>query len=335
MATGNRPRFVVFAPALALLLLLAGAVNGQEYRGKIQGLVTDSSQAAVGGARVTLRNVNTGVEAVRETESTGRFVFDLVQPGTYTVTVESAGFNKFIQENIGVVTAGDVTVTAQMTVGAVTETVSVTAEANAVQFSTSTMTTTVQGTMLNDLPVLARNPFTLALLNPAVVNQYWDVSHRNPFYMWSNAGLDVGGSTGGKNDQLLDGVPTGVAARGSYNSPMDAVQEVVVQQNAVDAEYGFSAGGVLNLSMKSGTNDFHGSAYWFGRNPYFNAVTDPITRTPSVVKNNIWEERSVTRSRRTRSSTSSYTSNGRRPSPPRTYRQSPRTSSGRATSLIL
>jgi hypothetical protein len=63
---------------------------------------------------------------------------------------------------------------------------------------------------------------------------------------------------------------------------------VVVQQNAVDAEYGFSAGGVLNLSMKSGTNDFHGSAYWFGRNPVFNAVVDPITRTESVVKNNIW-----------------------------------------------
>jgi hypothetical protein len=260
----------------------------QEYRGTVQGIVTDPSQAAVTGARVTLKNINTGVEATRTTDATGRFVFDLVQPGTYTATVEASGFSKFIRENISVLTAGDVTVTAQMAVGGVAESVTVSAEVAAVQFNTSTMTTTVQGTLLKDLPVLARNPFTLALLNPAVVNQYWDVSHRNPFYMWSNAGLDVGGSTGGKNDQLLDGVPTGVAARGSYNSPMDAVQEVVVQQNAIDAEYGFSAGGVLNLSMKSGTNDFHGSAYWFGRNPYFNAVVDPITRTPSVVKNNIW-----------------------------------------------
>jgi hypothetical protein len=272
----------------ALLVLLGAAMYGQESRGKVQGTVSDASQAAIAGARVTLKNVNTGVEAVRQSEATGRFVFDLVQPGTYMVTVESAGFNKFIQENIPVVTAGDVTVNAAMTVGNVSESVTVSADVAAVQFNTSTMTTTVQGTMLQDLPVLARNPFTLALLNPAVVNQYWDVSHRNPFYMWSNAGLDVGGSTGGKNDQLLDGVPTGVAARGSYNSPMDAVQEVVVQQNAVDAEYGFSAGGVLNLSMKAGTNEFHGSGYWFGRNPYFNAVVDPITRTPSVVKQNIW-----------------------------------------------
>lgn len=274
--------------SIICLVATAGLALGQESRGRVQGMVTDPTQAAVVGAKVTLRNVNTGVETVRETDAAGFYRFDFVIPGTYSVTVQASGFSKFVQENITVLTAGDVTVNAPLAMGAVTEAVTVSAAVSAVQFNTSTMTTAVQGSMLKDLPVLARNPFTLALLNPAVVNQYWDVSHRNPFYMWSNSGLDVGGSTGGKNDQLLDGVPTGVAARGSYNSPMDAVQEVVVQQNAVDAEYGFSAGGVLNLSMKSGTNDWHGTAYWFGRNPYFNAVVNPITRTKSVVKNNIW-----------------------------------------------
>jgi hypothetical protein len=282
------PNRTAAARAVALLALLAAAAFSQESRGRVQGSVTDATQAAVVGAKVTLRNVNTGVESTIETDTSGSYRFNYVLPGSYSVIVEAAGFNKYIQENVTVLTVGDTTVNAQLAVGGVTEAVTVTEAVAAVQFNTSTMTTAVQGTMLKDIPVLARNPFTLALLNPAVVNQYWDVSHRNPFYMWSNAGLDVGGSTGGKNDQLLDGVPLGVAARGSYNSPMDAVQELVVQQNAVDAEYGFSAGGVLNLSMKSGTNDFHGSAYWFGRNPAFNAVTDPITRTESVVKNNIW-----------------------------------------------
>ncbi len=284
-------KWIHFAvPVVVCLIMLGIAIPlaAQEYRGRVQGNVTDPTQAAVVAAKVTLKNVNTGIESVRETDAAGFYRFDFVQPGIYTVAVEAAGFNRFVQENVTVVTAGDITVNAPLVVGGVTETVTVSEVVAAVQFNTSTMTTTVQGTMLKDLPVLARNPFTLALLNPAVVNQYWDVSHRNPFYMWSNSGLDVGGSTAGKNDQLLDGVPTGVAARGSYNSPMDAVQEVVVQQNAVDAEYGFSAGGVLNLSMKSGTNDYHGSAYWFGRNPVFNAVVDPITRTESVVKNNIW-----------------------------------------------
>ncbi|MCW5978656.1 MAG: TonB-dependent receptor [Bryobacteraceae bacterium] len=278
----------ILISAFAMLVLLAVVATGQESRGRVQGNVTDPSQAAIVAAKVTLSNVNTGVETARETDAAGYFRFDFVVPGTYTLAVESPGFNRYIQENVVVLTAGAVTVNPELTVGNVTEAVTVTAEVASVQFNTSTMTTTVEANVLKDIPVIARNPFTLALLNPAVVNQYWDVSHRNPFYMWSNSGLDIGGSTGGKNDQLLDGVPTGVAARGSYNSPMDAVQEVVVMQNSVDAEFGFSAGGVLNLSMKSGTNDWHGTAFYFGRNPVFNAMANRITRDPSFIRNHIW-----------------------------------------------
>ena len=278
----------VFAVVVVLALLCGGVAYGQDYRAKVQGLVTDSTQAAVVGAKVTLRNMGTGVEAVKQTEASGRYVFEFVTPGTYAVSVEATGFNRWNQENITVLTRGDVTVNATLTVGAVSESINVTESIAQVQFNTSTMTTMVTGQLLKDIPVLARNPFTLALLNPAVINRYWDVAHRNPFYMWSSNGMDVGGQTGGKNDMLLDGVPLGYAARGSYNAPMDAVQEVAVQQNAVDAEFGFSAGGVFNLSMKSGTNDYHGTAYYFGRNPRLNAVTNRLTRATSVVRNHIW-----------------------------------------------
>jgi hypothetical protein len=263
-------------------------VFAQEYRAKVQGVITDPTQAAVAGATVTLRNVNTGVEASRQTEATGTYLFDFVQPGTYSISVQAAGFQRFVRENVNVLTRGDVTIDAQLTVGGVAETVTVTQQVTQVEFNTSTMTTTVQGNMLKDIPILARNPFTLAMLNPAVINKYWDVSHRNPFYMWSSNGLDIGGRTGGKNDMLLDGVSLGLSARGSYMPSMDAVQEVAVQQNALDSEFGFSAGGTLNVSMKSGTNDFHGSAYYFGRNPKLNAMTNRITRGTSVVKNHIW-----------------------------------------------
>ncbi len=272
---------------LAPTVLLIGIASGQEYRARVQGLVSDPSQAAIAAARVTLRNANTGIETTRETDATGHYLFDFVQPGTYSVTVEAAGFQRFVQENITVLTRADVTVNAALTVGTLAETVTVTEQAGQIQFNTSTMTTTVQGSMLRDIPVLARNPFTLAMLNPAVINRYWDVAHRNPFYMWSSNGLDVGGRTGGKNDMLLDGVSLGVSARGSYMPSMDAVQEVAVQQNALDAEFGFSAGGTLNVSMKSGTNDFHGTAYYFGRNPRLNAVTNRTTGAFSVVKNHI------------------------------------------------
>lgn len=260
----------------------------QEYRARVQGLVADTSQAAVAGAKVTLKNVNTGVDEIKTTDATGHYLFDFVQPGNYTVSVEAAGFQRYIRENVSVLTRADVTVDVALSVGAVSETVAVTGEVAQVEFNSSTMTTTVQGSMLQNVPVLARNPFTLALLNPAVVNQYWDVAHRNPFYMWSSGGLDVGGATGGKNDLELDGVSLNVSARGSYNLPMDAVQEVAVSQNSTDAEYGFSAGGTLNLSMKGGTNDYHGTAYYFGRNPSLNAMTNRMTREPSVIRNHIW-----------------------------------------------
>src|SRR5690349_8422716 len=271
---------------LGLIALVAGIATAQESRGRVQGTVADPSQAAIANASVTLRNVNTGVESTRQADAAGHYLFDFVQPGTYSITVQAAGFSRFVQENIPVLTAGDVTVNATLTVGAVSETVNVTEEVSSVQFNTSTMTTTVQGVMLDNLPVLARNPFTLALLNPAVVNQYWDVAHRNPFYMWSNGGLDIGGPTGGKNEQLLDGTPLNISARGSYNLPMDAVQELTVQQNAMDSEFGFSAGGTLNLSQKSGTNEYHGTAYYFGRNPALNALANRITRDPNIVRTN-------------------------------------------------
>ncbi|MCC6363823.1 MAG: carboxypeptidase regulatory-like domain-containing protein [Bryobacterales bacterium] len=280
---------ILWASCLVGIALLSTApAPGQDYRAKVQGSVSDPSQAKIAGAKVLLKNINTGVESSRETDSNGTYIFDFVVPGTYSLTVEASGFQKYIQENIVVQTRGDVTINAQLVVGGVAETVTVTGQVSSVQFNSATMTTMVTGQLLKDLPVLARNPFTLALLNPAVINRYWDVSHRNPFYMWSNSGMDVGGNTGGKNDQLLDGVPLGYAARGSYNASMDAVQEVQVQQNAVDAEFGFSAGGTLNLSMKSGTNEFHGSGYYFGRNPYFNALQNRITRTASTVRNHNW-----------------------------------------------
>ncbi len=273
---------------LAMIVLVGQVANAQDYRAKVQGMVSDPSQAAIVAARVTLKNINTGVETTKETDATGRYLFDFVQPGTYSLAIEAPGFQKFVRENIVALTRGDITVDAQLAVGAVTQALEVTDLVSSVEFNTSTMTTTVQGTMLKDLPVLARNPFTLALLNPAVVNQYWDVAHRNPFYMWSNGGMDIGGPTGGKNDQELDGTTLNISARGSYNAPMDAVQEVAIQQNAMDAEFGFSAGGTLNLSMKSGTNEYHGTAYYFGRNPSANALANRITRDENIIRQNIW-----------------------------------------------
>jgi hypothetical protein len=100
--------------------------------------------------------------------------------------------------------------------------------------------------------------------------------------------MDIGGPTGGKNEQLLDGTPLNVSARGSYNAPMDPVQQVAVMENTPDAKYGFSVGGTLNLAMKTGTNQYHGDLYYFGRQPALNALANRVVRQPFSDKYNIY-----------------------------------------------
>ncbi|MBI1792449.1 MAG: carboxypeptidase regulatory-like domain-containing protein [Acidobacteria bacterium] len=272
---------------LAPVLILACVSLAQDYRGRVQGIVTDPSNAAITRATVTLLNNNTRAATVRITDESGHYLFDFVEPGAYTLTTDGAGFGRFVQENVQVLVRSDLTVNVTLKVGDVNQTITIADSAVEIQFNTTTLSQTVDGTMLKELPVLARNPFTLALLDPAVVNRYSDVNKRNPFYQLSTTGVDVGGQTSGRNEVQIDGSPIGVGSRGSYAPPMDAVQEFTVQQNSVDAESGFSAGGVLNVGMKAGTNQYHGSLYYFGRNPSLNAVSNVFSRAPNMVRNHV------------------------------------------------
>jgi len=277
-----------FFRCFVLTLVAASLAWCQDYRAKVQGVVTDSTDAAVVGAKITLRNVNTGIVTTRDSGANGAYLFDNVEPGTYVLVAEMSGFSKQQQEGILVQTRADVSVNFTLKPGALVETVTVNAQAVTLQFNSSTRELTIDRKMLMDLPVKARNPFTLALLDPAVVSRY--TAEKNPFFMWSSSQMDVGGNTTMKNDLLLDGAPIQVGPKGSYAPPMDAVQEFSIQQNSVDAEFGHSAGGTMSVSMKSGTNEIHGTAYYFGRNPALNAVVNPTTvpRTRNFIRNHIW-----------------------------------------------
>lgn len=272
--------------ALVLGLSAFQVAHAQEYRGRVQGVVTDASQAVVVDAKVTLTNVRTGVSTARTTDHTGHYLFDMVEPGNYRITVELEGFNRFVQENILVENRGDVTVNAVLQVGSLAETVTVSESPVAVKFNTTTMELTMDNTMVRNLPIVARNPFTLALLNPAVVSTY--THQKNPFYMWAASSIEVGGTQSRTGDVLVDGMPVMQGPKSSYAPTMDATTEVTVQQNSIDAEYGHSSGGIVNVSMKSGTNELHGTAYYFGRNPVLNAVSNPLTRAKNEIRNHIW-----------------------------------------------
>ena len=284
----NDLRAVHLAAAAFLCLAAVAPPRGaaQELRGRVQGVVSDTSGAVIPAASVTLRNVNTNVSVTRETNEVGSYVFDFVLPGAYELRVELDGFRTFLQQNILVQTRADITVNAAMEVGAVAETITVEEAPVAVSFNSTTMETTLDTKMTNELPIIHRNPFLLAQLDPAV--QYRGGAETSPYHHWAASQMDVGGDTAYKNNILLDGVPQLVGAKGTYVPAMDAVSEVNVQQNAVDAEYGNSAGGTISVQMKSGTNEWHGSAYYFGRNPALNARPNALASTASVVRRNVW-----------------------------------------------
>jgi hypothetical protein len=270
----------------AALLLAVPSAWAQDTRGKIQGRVTDATDAVIVGANVTLQNNNTAVSTNARSNETGQYLFDFVIPGTYTITVEMAGFNKFIAKEILVQARADITIDARLQAGSTSESITVEASAVAVNFNTSTMGLTIDTKMTNNLPIIHRNPFLLASLNPSVVVR--STTEQSPFHHWAGSQLDVGGNTSTKNDIILDGAPSMTGQKSSYTPPMDAVSEVNLQQNAVDAEFGHSAGGILSVAMKAGTNDFKGTAYYLGRNPKLNALADRIARRENLTRQNVW-----------------------------------------------
>ncbi|MPY87494.1 MAG: carboxypeptidase regulatory-like domain-containing protein [Luteitalea sp.] len=249
-------------------------VHGQDYRARVQGLVVDPDQAVIPGATVSLLNVSTGVSTVRQTNDTGRYLFDYVEPGFYVLTAELDGFAPFTVENIRVQSRGDVTVDAVLNPGGIEESVTVTETPAAVQFNTTSVSLSVDTKLANELPRFDRNPFKLSLLDPAAVNTRTEM---NPYHSWAANSVDLGGGTSLKNDLRVDGSPIGVGHKATYTPPPDAVQEVTILQNSVDAESGHSGGGVVSITMKSGTNEWQGSAFFAGRYPELNAITNRTT----------------------------------------------------------
>ena len=182
---------------IALLLIFAASGVAQDYRGRIEGLVTDETKAVIAGSTVTLVNVNTGVRVVRQTSDTGLYLFDLVDPGTYTVTIEATGFSRYVQERIVVETRGDITVNATLKPGALQETITVNETPNAVEFNSANRDFTIDSKMAEEIPRFDRNPFKMTLIAPSAVNTRGEMM---PYHSWSANSVDLGGGTNLKND---------------------------------------------------------------------------------------------------------------------------------------
>ncbi len=224
---------------LALWLVsLAGLAFAQDYRAKMQGLVSDASGGAIPNAKVILRNNGTGVEVTRVSNGEGNFNFDFVESGTYTVLVEATGFKKFEQRNILVQNRGDLTVNAKLEVGGVSEVITIQDTPVAVQFNSSSDTTTVGNEIISQLPIRGRNAFNITTLDPTINGGENANGENRPYHHAFANEFDAGGGTNRANDIQLDGVPLTSSYKTSYTPSIEAVQEVSFQKNAVDSEYG-------------------------------------------------------------------------------------------------
>jgi len=192
--------------AILLFAVAAGVAQAQEFRGRVQGIVTDTTGAIVPGVGVVLRNDNTGVESSRTTNKDGWYLFDYVDPGTYSLTAALSGFKTELRKAVRVQQRADLTVDFKLELGSLVETVSVTEAPLGLQFTTATRDLTVEQEMVKELPSSTRNPFQLAILDPITVNRGSTVETQ-PYHHRTANEVDVGGGARYRNDIVLDGTP--------------------------------------------------------------------------------------------------------------------------------
>ena len=272
-------------------LLLGGVLFSQGYFGTISGELTDPSAAVVPGARVTLTDQSRGYTLSATSDSSGRYLFTPVQPGTYSVSVEMAGFQKAVRTNIVVNVSEKVTANFRLQIASATQTVQVTEQAQMLHTEDAVTGQVVNRRFINDLPLVDRYVLDFTMLGPGVNNMDDQNSVGD-----TGTNFVSNGSRGASADILMDGAsitnfePNGGVTNVTYVPSAEAVEELKVQQTNFSAEYGFSGASIVNMITRSGSNSFHGSVYDYLRNQatdannWFNNQADvPI---PPVHRNN-------------------------------------------------
>jgi hypothetical protein len=249
-----------------LALLVCGSAAAQDARGTIAGTVRDTSKAIVPGASVTVTNVAMGTTVSAVTNDEGVFEAPYLIPGTYEVSVELPGFRKYVRQDLRLSIADRLQLEIELEVGGTVEEVTVTGDAALLETTTASLGSVVDARRVAELPTPHGDPYALIGL-AAGVSYTGSTRLDRPFEPTHIVGYAMDGTRGNRSDLTIDGVPSTATANAgeviaSYVPPPDIVQEFKVQTATFDASFGNTEGGVTNLSIKSGTNALHGTAYY-------------------------------------------------------------------------
>jgi hypothetical protein len=268
-------RFILWGLALVTVLGLCCASQpllSQQITASITGTVEDSSGAALPGATVTARDVERGTSATAKTGQGGEYNFNDIPIGNYEVKAEAAGFDTAIQPPITLVLNQRARVDFKMKVGAVTNTVQVSSEAAQLQAETTQVSTLINASTITSIPLATRNYVELTLLAPGSITP-----NNSTFNTGDNANYGGRPSINGNREQgnnfILDGMDNNQTSENTLAvtpSP-DAIEEFNLITSNASAEFGNFQGGIINASIKSGTNQFHGDVWEFFRNDVLNA----------------------------------------------------------------
>ena len=262
-----RSIFTIFL-TLALLSALSVSSFGQAATSRITGTVTDSSGSIIEGATVKLKNEATGVALTQTTTSGGVYGFTSLEAGRYTVSVEQAGFKSSVRTGNVVQVGTPLNVDVALEIGQVTEVVTVQADATVVQSNTATLGNVIDQRTIETLPLNGRNPLTLVVLEPGVVQRSAG---------GAGSGIHINGSRDRAFNVTIDGIDANESSvpnpvSNLYRINPDNVKEFKVTTNNATAEEGRNSGASITLSTRSGTNGVHGTVYYFLRNDAFNST---------------------------------------------------------------
>jgi hypothetical protein len=265
-----------------LAVLLHSTLVAQEFRGTISGAVLDAQSSLIPKARIQAMEMRTGARSVVVSDNAGRYVIPFLAPGTYQITATAAGFKRFVQDNFILETSAQPVLDIHLEVGDVSQSVSISAEAPLIETANGSVAEPITARQVEDMPLSGRTPYILGNLAIGVTHVASGSSavgdlKANPWDNSPNGTFSSAGAPGGQNELLVDGVPNQSYQLGiAYNPPVDAVQEVQMQVFSADAAYGHTGGGTNNQITKSGTNQFHGTAYWFNQ-------ATPLQATPFFI----------------------------------------------------
>ena len=270
----SRSAFPLIPALLLAAVLVAVPAMAQRDMGTLLGGVTDPSGAAIPGATITISEEATGVTDEVESDVVGNFIRPLIKPGSYTISCESPGFKRSVQTGVVLQSGGRVQANFILEIGEVTETIEVSAAPPALQTETTQMGGTLANRQTSELPLGGQRRFAfLARTVPAVVPA--EPGARDA----AGGGFSANGvRSNGQNNFLLNGVDNNVNVIDFINQTayvvgpsVEAIGEMQILTNGYNAEYGRAAGGVVNVTIKSGTNEVHGTLFEFLQNDKLNA----------------------------------------------------------------